>query len=241
MSSWLAPPACPALAEGEVHVWRGDLDTGFSPGDFLSVLSPDELERASRFHFERDRRHYQCARGLLRVILARYLKLPPGSLRFSYGSHGKPALAGTELRFNLSHSGGLALLAVAGGGEVGVDIEQVKPRGEVMNIAERFFSPGEIVWLRAQPPDLQQRGFFRLWTRKEALIKAIGLGLSMPLNQFSALAEPPSAVRPASEGPDWYIFDLDPGAGYTGAVAVEIRNCRTMTFDCHREVLREMA
>jgi 4'-phosphopantetheinyl transferase len=192
-------------------------------------LSPDERARAERFHFARDRDHFIAGRGLLRVILARYLETEPGTLRFEYGRHGKPRLASTAgdgIRFNVAHSRGLALYAVAVGRELGVDIERIEPRLE-QGIAERFFSPGEIATLRSLPPPVQREAFFACWTRKEAYVKARGEGLTLGLDQFEVSMCPgePAALLHTASDPDearrWSLQELAPGPGYAAALAVE--------------------
>jgi 4'-phosphopantetheinyl transferase len=229
---WPEPPADVTLPADEVHVWRAPLDL---PNERLEclrgTLAPDECERAARFHFERDRRHFVAARGLLRVLLGRYLKLPPDGLRFAYTSYGKPHLAegsgGEWLRFNLSHSGGVALYAFSRGRELGVDIEQVRDDIEHSQIAERFFSKHEVAALRDLPANSQREAFFICWTRKEAYIKGIGEGLSLPLDSFDVSLTPNApasllAVRgDARAAARWGLRDLEPGPGYHGALVAE--------------------
>ena len=161
---------------------------------FLHTLAADEQARAERFHFERDREHFIVARGVLRAILGRYLNRAPERLSFCYGAHGKPALAGEAgadaIRFNVSHSHGVALYAVTRGREVGIDLERIRFDLAVLEIAERFFSRREVATLRTLPTEAQRQAFFRCWTRKEAYIKARGEGLSLPLDQFDVSLAP---------------------------------------------------
>src|SRR5262249_54022604 len=156
----------------EVHVWRAPLDLSEVDVYHLwSILAGDERQRAERYFFEKDRRHFVAARGLLRVLLGRYLTQTPQQLRFTYGSHGKPALAtdtrGEPLHFNVSHSHGLALYALTRGRELGVDVERIRPAVAQETIAEHFFSSREVTVLRALPIALQSTAFFACWTRKE--------------------------------------------------------------------------
>lgn len=164
----------------------------------LRVLSADERERAARFHFLKDREHFIAARGLLRLLLSRYLDLPPQQLSFSYSPYGKPALAGerdcTSLRFNVSHSHGVALYAFTLEREVGVDVEYIRQDVVGESIAEHFFSAQEVTSLRALPAGVQPQAFFNCWTRKEAFIKARGEGLSFPLDQFDVSLVPGEAT-----------------------------------------------
>ena len=181
-----APPASPSLLADEVHVWRLTLDR--PPERFLELLEPDEVERANRFYFERDRKHFVVARGFLRLLLGWYLHAGPKQLQFAYGAWGKPSLANefceSQLRFNMSHSHGVALYAVTQGREIGVDVEHVRAYFAGDYIARRFFSPHEVGDLRGLPEDDRVSAFFRCWTRKEAYIKATGRGMSQPLDGF---------------------------------------------------------
>src|SRR5262249_51209659 len=155
-------------------------------GSLQRVLAADEHGRAQRFRFQRHREHFIVSHGVLRIVLARYLEMEPSQLQFCYNPFGKPALSDQreEIHFNLSHSHGLALLAIARGREVGIDIERVNPSIVNEGIPERFFSRGEVSNLRALPIDLQPAAFFDFWTLKEAYIKARGFGLTVPIDQL---------------------------------------------------------
>jgi len=221
------------VARNEVHVWRVPLDESRA-ALLRPLLAPDECARADRFHFSRDRHRFIVARGSLRIILGGYLKQEPAQLSFSYSQYGKPALAdetdGSRLSFNLSHANELALIAVTQGRGLGVDIEFIRPEFASEEIAERFFSDHEVAALRALPEKAQSEAFFNCWTRKEAYIKAIGEGMSMPLNQFHVSLEPGSParllgnLRDANEVSRWSLQELAPGPGYVAAVAVEGRD-----------------
>jgi 4'-phosphopantetheinyl transferase len=230
--SWSLPPDELVLTNSEVHVWRARLDLPDAHLHSLQAsLAPEELNRAGRFYFEKDRRHFIAGRGLLRSILGRYLQVDPGQLHFSYEQYGKPVLAaapGQELfRFNLSHSGGLALYAVTVGREIGVDIERIRTDLEYEQIAERFFSSQESAALRLLPPEIKPEGFFNCWTRKEAYIKARGEGLSLPLDQFDVTLAPGEPARLLNirgnpqEAGRWSLRELTPAPGYAAALAVE--------------------
>ena len=229
---WRAPPETLVLGCDEVHVWRATLDqTPSQIQSFRHNLAADEQARAERFHFERDREHFIVARGVLRAILGRYLNRAPEGLSFCYGSHGKPALAGESggdaIRFNVSHSHGVALYAVTRGREVGIDLERIRFDLAVAEIAERFFSRREAAMLRTLPTEAQRQAFFRCWTRKEAYIKARGEGLSLPLDQFDVSLAPgePEAILGTqpdpSEASRWSLQELTPAPGYVAALAVE--------------------
>lgn len=231
-SSWHAPPVTLTLADDEVHVWRVSLDLPASQVQQLRpVLAADERGRAERFRFQKDRDHFIIARGVLRLILGRYLNRDPEQLVFHYNSYGKPALLPAEseetLRFNVSHSHELALYAVSRGREVGIDLEHLRSGVDIDHIAARFFAPGEVSTLRTLPATVRNEAFFRCWTRKEAYIKARGEGLSLPLDQFevtlipgqpAALLSTPGDPRAASR---WSLQDLTPAPGYVAALAAE--------------------
>jgi 4'-phosphopantetheinyl transferase len=216
----------------EVHVWRAALARPPAEVEALkALLSEDELRRAGRFHFERDRSAFVVARATLREILSLYVGLPPRLLRFSYNAFGKPELTGvageTRLRFNLSHSGGLALYAVAAGREVGVDVEAMREGVACEELAVNYFSRREAAVLHALPEGERRRAFFECWARKEAYIKARGKGLSLPLDSFDVSLAPgePAALLATREdehgASSWSLRELDAGAGYAAAVAAE--------------------
>jgi 4'-phosphopantetheinyl transferase len=232
--AWLPPPDL--LPPGdEVHVWRSWLNLPTSQLLRLRrTLTADELSRVSRFRFQEDRDRFIAARGVLRTILGRYLGLEPGLLRFSYGPFGRPTLVAPSgfsgrraLDFNLSHSGNLALFALAQGRKVGVDLERIDANVEWEPMAVRFFSPRENAALRALPPDVRREAFFTCWTRKEAYVKAQGRGLSLPLDRFDVSVVPGEqamllATRDdPGEASRWVLRDLSLGSGYVAALAVE--------------------
>ncbi len=228
---WFNPPQNLELGDPDVHLWRAELAQSMtSAKSFLHLLSPDEIERAERFHFQKDRDRFIIARAILRSILGRYLKTDPCRLEFSYGAQGKPALSSdfsaSHVRFNMSHSRDLALYAVARSREVGVDLEYLRSDIDVEKIAEQYFSDAEVAALRASAPNRRTEAFFNCWTRKEAYIKGRGEGISLPLNRFSVSltpGEPASLLSAQKELRDahWSLHELMPGPGYTGAVAIE--------------------
>jgi 4'-phosphopantetheinyl transferase len=186
------------------------------------------VKRAERFVFQRDRDSFIIARGVLRRILAYYLGTEPTLLRFSYNDYGKPRVLTAEpVQFNLSHSHNLATIAIALNRSVGIDIERIRPIADAEQLAEHFFSREEIRVFRALPAHLKQAAFFRCWTRKEAYIKARGMGLSFPLDAFTVPLTSGGPVRPAytqqdlEAASDWSLRGLCPGAGYVGALVVE--------------------
>lgn len=231
-AGWLTPPERPRLSAGEIHVWRASLVRRDEELEALhGSLSGDEVRRADRFHFPRDRRSFIAARGILREILGRYLRTPPELVRFGYNAYGKPMLrdAGERppLRFNVSHSGGLALYAVAVGREVGVDVESLRDDLVCVDVAGHFFSRQEVGVLRALPEHSRTRAFFNCWTRKEAYIKARGMGLSLPLDCFDvslAPGEPAALLATRGGEPDaerWSLHEVEVGPDHVAAVCAE--------------------
>ncbi|MCZ7569866.1 MAG: 4'-phosphopantetheinyl transferase superfamily protein [Ardenticatenaceae bacterium] len=230
---WFPPPAEAVLPDDEVHVWRASLNVAtVQLQGLLDLLAPDETRRAERFYFQEDRNRFIVARGVLRIILSRYLDMRPDDLRFHTNRYGKPALDcarkhGEWLSFNLSHSGELALYAVARGRGVGVDLERIRPHIAGEEIAARFFSPRENAALRTVPPEQRHAAFFTCWTRKEAYIKARGEGLSYPLDQFDVSLHPGEPARLLSAAGDpaeagrWSVRELRPGPDYMAALVVE--------------------
>jgi 4'-phosphopantetheinyl transferase len=193
---------------------------------FRRTLDASELERAGRFHFEKHRRHFIVARGFLRSVVARYLGSQPEDLRFEYGVYGKPALgSGHTLRFNLSHSNEVALLAVTLDAELGVDVEHVRADFASEDIARRYFSRTEVGVFNALPQEDRVAAFFRCWTRKEAYIKAIGKGFSQALDAFDVTLAPdaqPALLRAEDDDASrWLLIDVEVGEGYAGALMVE--------------------
>ena len=226
VSTWSEPPASLTLATGEIHVWRLALDQPESVvAEFRQTLEAHELERAERFHFEKHRKHFLVGRGGLRYVLARYLDVKPQEFRFSYGEYGKPELVDEGLRFNMSHSHDVALFAVALDRELGVDVEHIRADFATEDIARRSFSRVEVAMFNALKKDEQVGAFFRCWTRKEAYIKAIGRGLSEPLDAFDVTLSPgeAAALVRAERGDTsrWAMFDIDAGYDYAATLAVE--------------------
>jgi 4'-phosphopantetheinyl transferase len=203
---WKSTDVHPTLRPGEVHVWSANLIGADALGE---SLSPSEWMRAERFHFERDRARYIAGRGLLRTILGRYLEVAPRDLRFTQSAQGKPELEGmgSSLRFNLSHSDDLMLLAVTHAREIGIDLELMREDVPFQTLADYYFEPEDAWRLRLLPPAQRVWKFYDLWTRTEAQLKASGQGLGQGLKVLE---------------PDrWSLLKLTPAAGYAATLAVE--------------------
>jgi 4'-phosphopantetheinyl transferase len=226
---WLNPPDSLNLIDEEAHVWRADLDLSESlQSSFLKLLSSDEKERANKFRFVKDSRNFIAARGMLRSLIGTYLEINPEEISFQYSEFGKPSFANDKLlEFNISHSQNIALFAFTKKFNIGVDVEFVNPDIEVKDIATNFFSANERMNLLALPEQEQTLAFFNCWTRKEAFIKAVGEGLSFPLDKFEVSLEPgkPAQVLATHWQPEavskWSIYSLSPKANFVGSLAIE--------------------
>jgi len=227
---WTPAPASLPMPEGVVHVFALDLAPSAERlARSAAILQPDETSHADRYRFERHRRRYVAGRGQLREILAVYLGGEAADLRFEYGAHGKPALAGgASLAFNHSRSQDLGLAAFCAGAEVGVDVEAVRPFPEASGVVERFFSREERRAFAGLPPPERDLAFFRCWTQKEALLKSTGHGLSHPLHAFSVpvheTAEPSHVALATDGGPieRWLLPLPAPRSGHVACAAIAI-------------------
>jgi 4'-phosphopantetheinyl transferase len=240
--TWSKPPKRLEIAKNQIHIWRTNLDiTKERLEKFKGLLSRDELQRARKYKFERDRDWYVSRRSLLRVLLSNYLEVPPDTITFSYNRYGKPFLrddfSTVQLDFNLSHSGGFALYAFGLETILGIDIERRHYYSDFMKLAERYFSAYEIEELRSLPPQKRSIGFYNCWTRKEAFIKAHGEGLSLALDAFdvSLIPEEPAhllATRGDLESADkWRLVAFTAFTGFTAALAVKGSICDLVFLD----------
>jgi len=232
IDDWRILPGDRGVEADEVHVWRVALDRPEAGARrCFHVLSADELVRVERLHFEQDRFRFAAGRSALRTILGRILGEAPARLAFEYAENGKPRLAHRQskgqLEFNVSHSHSLALVAVARSRRVGVDVEQVRELADMGEIVERFFSRQERAAFAEIDHDQRTVAFFRGWVRKEAVLKVIGAGMSLPLDSFDVEltpGEPAKLLRiegPPGEAQRWKLADLNPAPGFVGALAVE--------------------
>ncbi len=214
-----------ALDPRQVHIWQAALDV--SPERLASyqvALAPSERERAERFRFLQDRHRFTVGRGILRSLLGGYLGLAPGAVPLTHTPRGKPYLAGgVPLAFNLSHSQGVAIYAFAWEVDLGVDLEILRPVPEAARLAARFFSAAEAEAIAALPEAERSRGFFRVWTRKEAYLKATGEGIPGLGAIEVSVAAPPEILAIGGDRPvGWSLCDLDLGAEVDGIAALAL-------------------
>ena len=232
MSQWRQTAAPVSLPLDRLDIWRLQLDaTASIEVDEVTLLSADEVTRANRFRFQKDRRRFIVCRSALRRLLGEYLGIPSQEVSFEYSANGKPSLKPRDnphgLCFNVAHSDDQVLIAFGGEHQLGVDIEKMRGDVDTKSLAERFFSRREREELRALPEPSQVPAFFACWCRKEAFIKAIGDGLSFPLADFSVSVHPDG--RPVLEeirgsvdsGLRWSLADLAVGNEYRAALAVD--------------------
>ena len=217
---------------GGVDVWYVFSDEVRDPrllAHYAAIMTPDEHARHDRFVFPRDRHQFLVTRGVVRTLIADYLRIAPAACEFESNPYGRPSLRGAAaatLGFNLSHTRGLVACAIAAVPEIGIDVEQVERTTASLDVARRFFSPSEADALDALPPAERLSRFFDYWTLKEAYIKARGLGLSLPLDGFSMQLDagaPPrirftAAIDAAPES--WQFAQFDPSPRHRLAVAV---------------------
>jgi 4'-phosphopantetheinyl transferase len=221
------------LPSNEAHVWLINLD--LDPAaihNLTDYLIPDEQSRAARFKVDNARNQFIASRALLRTVLGKYLHAVPQELTFRLGSHGKPELPDApKIHFNLSHTTALAAIAITRAAAVGVDVERVRENVESLQLADRYFSKQEAEWVRAHSVSKRAAAFFSCWTAKEAYIKAVGGGLSIPLDAFTIIPDPAGselkieiAAEPAATSA-WTLRPLQLPAEFRGAVAIHAPNC----------------
>jgi 4'-phosphopantetheinyl transferase len=220
------------LPQDEAHLWyvrSSEVSDASLLATYHALLTPEEEARRARYVFERNRHEYLLTRALCRGVLSRYADVAPSAWRFSENQYGRPEIAlpaGCPIRFNLTNTDGLIACLVAHDREIGVDVEDVERRGETVTIADRFFSPSEVAALRAIPVARQRARFFDYWTLKEAYIKARGMGLSIPLDQFSYIIERGAPIRISFDPrlPDdpatWQFAQFRPTARHLVSAAV---------------------
>lgn len=229
-SAWQHPPRALQLSSRYIDIWRVTLDLPpVRVRKYHAMLSGEELERCARFKSEQRRREFIIGRGMLRMLIGKCLDQDPAVFDFSYSEHQKPYLHETELGapvgFNLTHSHDLALIALTLGRDLGIDLEYLRYDVEFKALARRFFSKQESQSIEAYSNALLPEAFFACWTRKEALLKALGEGIAFGLRDFSVNVDP--RIREVAlethwdpaESTRWSILNLSPGDNYTAAVA----------------------
>lgn len=228
-------PAIFHLPPDEVHVWRITLARLPVPlAELEQLIDGREQRQACRFRHTQDREQHIASRGFRRLLLARYLQTAPRDLKFEYNHFGKARLPGSALphplRFNTGHSGGVILFALANNRETGVDVERLRPLADMQALARRCFTSREFeAWHRLPEPE-QRKAFFRVWTRKEAFLKAYGRGLSLApeLVEVTVPADRPPRLLSVEGEPaahrEWDIRDLPADEGFAAAIAVENRD-----------------
>ncbi len=235
--NWPEPSDFPTLFGDAVHVWAVPLDRSrASSRELDDVLAPDERARADGFVLDKPRHEFVATRAALRTLLGRYLKLAPGTVPIVVDPNGRPRLAAADLRFNVAHSGDLALIAVTRGGEVGVDVELLRPVDRAQEIAARNFHPAEQAAIRTASVAELPTAFMRLWTRKEAVLKALGAGLGYPLDAFCVPLDEHAhdwvdvPARLSFAAARYWLESVDPCTGYVAAVAATARTQPPMGF-----------
>jgi len=216
---WSRPPELLELPDGQVHVWRAslDLDSG-RLAELRTALAPGEIERANRYVFASDRLRYEAARGILRRLLSRYRNCPPAAFEIHTNPFGKPVVDG-DIRFNLSHSGPLAVYVFARNADVGIDVERIRTDVDCFEIARRYFTDAEFAELEATAKEMQSEAFFRGWTRKEAYVKALGRGLSTSLTSFAiGLGDQDTRLTSYSDTGTWVAKSFVPQENFVGSV-----------------------
>ncbi len=226
-------PPNPILAKHDIHIWRTD---GANWPDLMpleAVLTEEERTRSARFLFLEDKRRFILGRGILRHLLGGYLGRPPLDLKLATNKYGKPALVGEPaLQFNLSHSGDRILHAFAWDRRLGVDVEAIRPLKDLEQMAAYAFTPRERARFFSLPQSQQLPAFFNCWTRKEAFMKAVGMGLSLSPQLFEVaftVGEPVALQHldpTVEEGTEWQLMALDVGDGYATALAAEGHDMR---------------
>jgi len=238
--NWSLPEHDLTLSPSEVHVWRAKLDEeGRSQTIYKPLLSPDELIVANRFFFEHDRIRYITSRGTLRFILANYLSMDPQMISIVQGQFGKPLLENDphHIQFNLSHSNGLGLFAFTIGHRIGIDVERILPLRDFEQIADFFLSPNEMEALDRLPGESRLDGFYAAWTRKEAFVKALGVGIGNSLDKFEVNVSPDEEPvitalhQEIANGSVWRLLDLKPDPNYAAALAVDSDEISLRLFD----------
>ncbi|MGD1917469.1 MAG: 4'-phosphopantetheinyl transferase family protein [Pleurocapsa sp.] len=233
MTVWQSPSNPPVIDKSKVHIWRANLN--FSPAEVVRLtafLSTDEIARANKFRFPQHKRRFIAARSILRQLLSNYLNISPNNIKFDYGDRGKPKIiesnTANSLQFNISHSQEYALFGFTTSNLIGVDLEYLREMPDAVKIAQRFFSPREFDLIKNLTPQQQSQVFFKLWTAKEAYLKAIGIGLSGSLSSVDIdfTLDNNNTLILAINGNttianNWSMYSCIPSSNYVGAIAIK--------------------
>lgn len=224
---WQHPVQQPKIEPDQVHLWRANLNLSTATIEELAtILSTDEIARADRFRFAKDRNRFIAARSILRQLLANYLQISPNKLQFEYSDRGKPSIPNNSLQFNVSHSHEYAFYGFIYNHAIGVDLEYLRAMEDAVKIAERFFSPREFQCISRHPQAQQQQIFFKFWTAKEAYLKAIGTGLSGSIADVEIAVEHQESPQLLAIKGDkiaaanWSMYSCIPATDYVATIAI---------------------
>lgn len=223
------------LLPNDIAIWFARLDKITDIKALQVLLSSDELKRASRFKFGKHRRRFIITKGLLRQLLSRYTGIPAQKIQFAYTGKGKPEIVNHALQFNVSHSHELVAYVFSAQRAVGIDVEYMEKKIEILDLAQRFFAEPEYEQLKAMPEEKRNLAFFNVWTRKEAFVKAIGEGLYYPLKDFvvSALPEKTKLISVKGQpslAEQWKLQQLNLKEKYAGTFAISGRQIYRSVF-----------
>jgi len=234
--NWIVPTDEANKLNKNVHIWLIRYDQSDQIfADSKHILSKEEKERSSRFHFDIDHKRFSVTRSLLKKYLGKIISRPPREIHFKFNKYGKPELLNSpkEIHFNVTHSGNLGMIAITDLAPIGIDVEQFRSEMTTGDIAKRFFSKMEVEAFLELEENEKLQGFFNCWTRKEAFIKAVGKGLSLPLNTFDVSLKPNEpaqllAVRYKNEtSKDWTLTDIKLDHGYASAFIIRAKSFST--------------
>ncbi|MEO6695102.1 MAG: 4'-phosphopantetheinyl transferase superfamily protein [Ignavibacteria bacterium] len=225
--------------ENEIHVYKIRFDKSEDEISRLTnLLSDDELEKAKKYKFKKLSDNYITARGTLRKILGRYLKVLPSIPQISYKEKGKPFIKNDDIKFNLAHTKDIAVYAFTKSDEIGIDVERIREMPDALQIANRFFSLDEYIALKEINNEQMNYTFFNCWTRKESFIKAIGEGLTYPLENFSVSSKPGDEPRilwlknKENEVNHWALHNVEIGNEHIASLSIRNKNKKIVYLDC---------
>jgi len=237
---WKANQKLPIPLHEHVDIWKICLKASDSQlSDYWQILSTEEKDRALQFYFKKETNAFIVSRAMLKTLCANYLYLKPQEIQLSYGEFGKPYLKASNLDFNISHSAGQALMAFTSGSEIGIDIEKLNPDIEIEKLVKRFFSINEAKTVLALERSQRVTAFFKCWTRKEAFIKAVGKGLSFPLDQFDVTIHEEvkflSINGDENLAEEWSLVSFAPEKNFTAAFSMKNKIKEINFYDFSKE------